>query len=331
MREIQDLEQAIAALESQRAILGDAVVDASTAALHEKLAAMHASAPTREHGRGEQQRKLVTILFADIASSTQMSARLDPEDALAIMGGALENFEAVIRQHVRWFPPGLGGQGGRRRIFVPAKRGCAPRVGTPLSKDDSRALVEEILKKAPAVPQALRELVVSGAEGNPFYAEELIKILIDEQIIVPGEELWRVMPDRLVQVRVPPTLTGVLQARLDSLPPIEYETLQRASVIGRVFWDQAVASLGSTSPEHPVQPFTPAMIGAAVQNLHRRELVFRRELSAFAGADEYIFKHTMLRDVTYETVLKKQRRIYHAQTAQWLVESNVRFFAEKCG
>ncbi|NIV35202.1 MAG: hypothetical protein GWN58_38835, partial [Anaerolineae bacterium] len=47
-------------------------------------------------------------------------------------------------------------------------------------------------------------------------------------------------------------------------------------------------------------------------------MIFRRERSVFEATDEYIFKHALLRDVTYETVLLKLRRVYHAQVAQWL-------------
>ncbi|MBI5031035.1 MAG: tetratricopeptide repeat protein [Chloroflexi bacterium] len=185
-----------------------------------------------------------------------------------------------------------------------------------LSPDESRQLVDEILKKVPAVPQALRELIVSGAEGNPFYLEELVKMLIDEKVIIPGDDEWRVEPVRLATVRVPSTLTGVLQARLDSLPSDERETLQRASVAGRVFWDSAVAALSDT----------PAADLSGLRNvlsaLCRRELIFHRKVSTFAGAEEYVFQHTLLRDVTYETVLKRLRRGYHARAANWLIEQS---------
>ena len=173
--------------------------------------------------------------------------------------------------------------------------------------------------------------MVSGAEGNPFYVEELIKMLIDEQVIVPGEEAWQVASGRLAQVRVPPTLTSVLQARLDALPPLERETLQRASVIGRVFWDEAVnfLSAGSQAPSPPAGAL--AAREAETQDtstpdvftsLRHKELIYGRETCTFIGTSEYIFKHAILRDVTYETVLKKVRRVYHAQAAAWLIEKS---------
>ena len=184
----------------------------------------------------------------------------------------------------------------------------------PLSRRASRVLVGEILQRAGGVPGELRDLIVEGAEGNPFYVEELIKMLIEDGVIVVGEDHWSVELERLAEVRVPPTLTGVLQARLDSLPPEEKTVLQRASVVGRLFWDAAVVEL------HAQQGIGLDREGvtALLEVVRDRELVFRRERSAFAGADEYIFQHALLRDVTYETVLLNLRRVYHGQVARWL-------------
>lgn len=198
----------------------------------------------------------------------------------------------------------------------------------PLSKRESRQLVEEILREAQNVPQALRELVVSGAEGNPFYVEELIKMLIDQKVIVPGADEWKVDASRLVEVRVPPTLTGVLQARLDGLSGWEKTVLQRASVIGRKFWDRAVEWLGNDGAE--VQSYTNQATGegsggdvrTALESLRRKELIFRREATSFAGTSEYIFKHALLRDVTYESVLKRERRALHSRAAEWLTQGD---------
>jgi len=183
-----------------------------------------------------------------------------------------------------------------------------------LSRRESRALVTEILQNVDEIPIDLRDLVVEGSEGNPFYVEELIKMLIDDGVIRCDESGWQGELERLVEVQVPPTLTGVLQARLDSLPRKERELLQRASVVGRLFWDMAVAELAAIEEDcFDKDELIPLL--AAIRN---RELVFRREHSTFAGTDEYTFKHALLRDVAYETVLLKLRRVYHAQVAQWL-------------
>jgi class 3 adenylate cyclase/tetratricopeptide (TPR) repeat protein len=184
----------------------------------------------------------------------------------------------------------------------------------PLSRRASRALVGEILQKTGGVPDELRDLIVEGAEGNPFYVEELIRVLIEDGVIVRGKDHWRVELGQLAGVHVPPTLTGVLQARLDSLPLEEKELLQRASVVGRLFWDTAVAELKAREGSE----LDWEELASLLEAVRDRELILRRERSTFAGAEEYVFKHALLRDVTYETVLLNLRRVYHGQVARWL-------------
>jgi len=184
----------------------------------------------------------------------------------------------------------------------------------PLSRRESRALVAEILQLMEEIPAELRDLVVKGAEGNPFYLEELIKMLIDDGVIQCEGNHWNVELERLVNVSVPPTLAGVIQARLDSLPGEERSLLQRASVVGRTFWDTAVAELEiDRSEKASKRELVPLL-----ESVRGRELVFRREHSTFKETKEYIFNHALLRDVTYETVLLKLRKVYHKQVAAWL-------------
>jgi predicted ATPase len=134
-------------------------------------------------------------------------------------------------------------------------------------------------------------------------------MLVEDHVLVPGEQGWRVHPDQLVHLHVPATLTGVIQARLDGLPAQERAVLQRAAVVGRVFWDAAVAFLDQKGPpDHGV-----------LDDLQKREIVFRHEPSAFSDATEYIFKHSILRDVTYESVLIRTRKAYHGLIADWLI------------
>jgi tetratricopeptide (TPR) repeat protein len=185
----------------------------------------------------------------------------------------------------------------------------------PLSRWDSRRLVAEILQRAQEVPLALRDQVVSGAEGNPFHIEELIKMLIEDGVIIIAEDYWRVMSTHPTAVHVPPTLTGVLQARLDRLPLQERAVLQQAAVVGRIFWDRAVVRISQSADDHLPE----GEILSSLSALRAREMVFRRETSAFAGTQEYIFKHTILREVTYESILRRVRRGYHGLVAEWLI------------
>jgi tetratricopeptide (TPR) repeat protein len=186
-----------------------------------------------------------------------------------------------------------------------------------LNKRESRKLVGEILQKVEQAPVALRELVVSWAEGNPFFIEELIKMLIENKVIAKGPESWYVLPEELAQMSVPATLTGVLQARLDRLPEKERIVLDLAAVIGRTFWDKAVQYLQLASSP-PGDADLELEIDEILSNLRERELIFRREEATFIDTHEYIFKHALLHEVAYENVTKRERRSHHKFTAEWL-------------
>ena len=181
---------------------------------------------------------------------------------------------------------------------------------SPLTPQDSRHLVKDILQRVEDLPESLCDLVVDSAEGNPFYIEELIKMLLEEQVILKGEPHWQVDLGRLAGLSIPPTLTEVLQSRLDSLPVEERLLLQRAAVIGRIFWDQAVIALGEDEK--------PGELDIELDDLQARELVYKRTQSAFDNTREYLFKHNLLREVTYTGLLKRLRRVYHARAARWL-------------
>ena len=183
---------------------------------------------------------------------------------------------------------------------------------SPLDESASLLLANELLKKLPEVPAALRTLITSAAEGNPFYMEELVNMLVDKGAIETGPERWALHPGRLLAAQVPQTLTGVLQARLDGLPAAERLTLQEASVIGFVFWDQALAAID-------------AQAGLSLPALVQRALTLPRQDASLEGLREYVFRHQLLHHVTYETLLKRTRRELHAKVAAWLAGlANVR-------
>ncbi|MBL8342230.1 MAG: AAA family ATPase [Rubrivivax sp.] len=185
----------------------------------------------------------------------------------------------------------------------------------------ARALLARVTEGAPQ----LHALLVAQAGGNPFYMEELVRMFLDDGVIVAegdrgdrgdrgdsadggaGGDHWRVLPGRLSQARVPTTLVGVLQARLDALPAADRLALQQASIVGPVFWDRALAALDPQAE-------------ASVPTLQHKELIHRRDGSAFEGTPEEAFHHHLLQQVTYDTVLRPARRAGHAAVAQWLAE-----------
>ena len=197
---------------------------------------------------------------------------------------------------------------------------CTTFTINSLDLDASRELAREILQNVSDLPRDLVETVAKNAEGNPFYLEELVKVLIEDGVIIKGEKLWQIVPHSVTQLRVPATLTGVLQARLDRLPNSENDVLERAAVIGRTFWDAAVAAMHGSEPAQVLAGGEE--VRSALSALSNKELVFSHQPSAFASAQEFIFKHAILREVTYERVLKAKRKLYHRMAADWLIQQS---------
>jgi predicted ATPase len=103
----------------------------------------------------------------------------------------------------------------------------------PLSIDQTRSLVASLLE-IESLAQTTRDLILAKAEGNPFFVEEVIRMLIDRGAIRRESERW-VATASAEGVEIPDTLQGLLLERIDRLPPDSRRTLRIASVIGRQF------------------------------------------------------------------------------------------------
>jgi class 3 adenylate cyclase/tetratricopeptide (TPR) repeat protein len=184
-----------------------------------------------------------------------------------------------------------------------------------LTTADADRLVRDILRRVVALPDPLVSTIVDHADGNPFYIEEIVKMLLDDGVVVAAEDApWRVVGD-IADLDVPPSLAGVLQSRLDGLRHRERAALQHAAVVGRTFWDDALAALLTATGPRAVGPVD---LAPTLGEVRRRELVTGSDRSTFAGSEEYRFKHALLRDATYDTVLLADRGRLHSAAADWL-------------
>ncbi len=183
-----------------------------------------------------------------------------------------------------------------------------------LSRLQSRSLIDEILFSAQEIPEAFYQCIVDEAGGNPFFVEEMIRMFFDEGVIKTQKGSLSIKLEKLEDLHVPSTLKGILQARLDSLPGVERHVLQKAAVIGRTFWDGLLKVLIENEEESQ-------KVNQRLEALHDRGLIYHRERSSIAGNQEYLFKHALLRDEAYETVLIKHRRNYHQRVAIWIEEN----------
>jgi predicted ATPase len=192
----------------------------------------------------------------------------------------------------------------------------------PLSDEASRGLVAASLRNVEQLPQGVRDLILSRAEGNPFYIEELIKMLIADGTIITDTAQWKIKSQRFAQLRVPPTLTELLHTRLDALSNDERSVLEYAAVVGRIFWQSTIAQLAhphSVSESDQFEREPAIAVVATLDALERYELIATQNHTSFEGEHEYLFKHALLQELVYARMPLQKRQQAHAQVAAWLI------------
>ena len=185
----------------------------------------------------------------------------------------------------------------------------------PLSHADSEELVSQLLGDERAGDE-LAQRITRAAEGNPLYVEEFVRMLRDDRRLDGDHGNDSSEQRELVS---PPTIEALLSARLDRLETEERGAVERAAVVGKVFWWGAVAEL--TAPQNE------AAVGSSLQTLVRREFVVP-EPSTFAGEEAFRFSHILMRDAAYGSIPKRARARFHAAFAEWLVRKSADRLAE---
>jgi tetratricopeptide (TPR) repeat protein len=178
---------------------------------------------------------------------------------------------------------------------------------SPLPRDQGRRLIGELLR-GEGIPADVRDAIVTKAEGNPFFIEEILRMLVDGGTLVRDEQSWRLASYPL-EIRIPDTIHSILAARLDLLPALERRVTQDAAVAGRVFWLGALLATDGLNASEAV---------AALVRLQERDLVEERAVSSLAGEREFAFKHALIREVAYTALPKAARSDKHLRFARWL-------------
>jgi class 3 adenylate cyclase/tetratricopeptide (TPR) repeat protein len=180
----------------------------------------------------------------------------------------------------------------------------------PLSSADSERLACNLLQVEGLSP-AFREKVLSVAEGNPFYVEEILRGLIDQGTAIrdTASGSWEVAED-VAGVALPGTLHGLLQARIDRLHEDTRQVLQMAAVIGKIFLYRVLRAIAP-----PVLLTGEHTLDEHLLTVQREQMIRER---ARIPELEYIFEHELTREAAYKGLLRSQRRSYHRQVAEAL-------------
>nr|WP_232323651.1 adenylate/guanylate cyclase domain-containing protein [Catenuloplanes japonicus] len=176
----------------------------------------------------------------------------------------------------------------------------------PMRESDISTMYSLMFGKAAFTPDLLAPLV-ELADGNPLYAHEYVRMLVDRGSLRPTGPGWRL--DEHEASPMPDNVRAVIANRLDLLDPADRAVLQAAAVVGMQFWPGAVA----TAVGRPVEEVERTLL-----RLEQRDLVEERGNSSMAGQLEYAFRHVLVRDVCYQRLPRAERVARHERTADWL-------------
>jgi predicted ATPase len=163
------------------------------------------------------------------------------------------------------------------------------------------ATLVDRITEGKVLPAEVLQQILARTEGVPLFIEELTKAVLEAGILCSTGDRY-VLAGPLPSLAIPTTLQDSLMARLDRLAPVK-KVAQIGACIGREFDHELLAAIVSM-PE--------AELAAALDRLVAAELVFRRGL---APAVTYVFKHALVRDAAYESLLKRRRQELHARIA----------------
>jgi predicted ATPase/class 3 adenylate cyclase len=170
-----------------------------------------------------------------------------------------------------------------------------------LSDADTGRMIDHVLQDAPLVPDARRR-IVTAAEGNPLFVEQLVSMMIDEGLLRQVDGTWDV--DDLPAGWVPPTIHALLSSRLDHLGHGERATIDPASVIGFNFPAEALSEL--------VDDAVRDGLDERLSELERKQFV-----QSGAEVGTYRFDHLLIKETVYEALLKRARATLHERFVGW--------------
>lgn len=173
----------------------------------------------------------------------------------------------------------------------------------PLASEQAQRLIRNLLHISD-LPDQIQGLVLDRSEGNPLFLEEIVRTLIEEQVLRREGERWTAAGE-VERPVIPGLLRGVIAARIDHLPPAAKVVLQHAAVIGRVFTYRALQALTDGDGD----------LDRALAHLLRADFI--REQARLPEV-EYLFKHVLTQEAAYASILNEQRRSLHRKVAVFM-------------
>jgi len=174
----------------------------------------------------------------------------------------------------------------------------------PLPTASANTLLQALLGNDPSL-EPLKHLLIAHTAGNPFFLEESVRTLVETGVLVGEPGAYR-LTQTLPAIQVPATVQAVLAARIDRLPLEEKRLLQIAAVIGTEVPFPLLQAIAELSEE---------ALRRSLAHLQAAEFLYEARLFPEL---EYAFKHTLLHEVAYRSLLERYRQTYHAAVGRSL-------------
>jgi class 3 adenylate cyclase/tetratricopeptide (TPR) repeat protein len=184
----------------------------------------------------------------------------------------------------------------------------------PLARRHVEQMARDRLRMVGEVPSDFVRTLAERAEGSALILTETLHLLVDAGVVEPSVSgPWRIHETRLGALELPPTIQGIVQARLDRLDADARTALAQAAVVGKTFWLGAVAALRAADGDAHK-----SSVENALAELRQRRLVRVREASTLPGEQELVFAESATQEVAYASLSVRVRRVYHRAAASWL-------------
>jgi tetratricopeptide (TPR) repeat protein len=176
-----------------------------------------------------------------------------------------------------------------------------------LSFSDSQKLFQELLASS-EFPMAIDRKVLLQAEGNPFYLEEIIRMLMDQKILQEQNGRWVILTDPgFEEIGVPETVQDLIQARFDRLSAVQKKVLQVASLIGRQFEFQILAAVLQSIEEEDLSGILSSLVKKSFLTCESKEC-----------KGKFSFQHVLTSDTIYQTLVRREKEEWHGRIGETL-------------
>lgn len=221
-----------------------------------------------------------------------------------------------------------GAPTAERALRVPAQGGIATGPIARFHEEDVAAMLLVLLPTLSSTPEPLVSAVTHRSKGNPAEIRELVFSLMDAGLFRETDDGLDADLAMLSSGRMPVTAEDAVRARLAKLDAFDRATLDRATVVGHVFWSGAVLAQMRGERDAPGQTADPSSLWpddddenallASLTRLEERGFIERAGASDLAGTREYVFVHAATRTLVYDEMNAELRTKRHATTARFL-------------